>query len=166
MLITDFARAQADKLHAMTGGKRLYPVNLKPAVKCLGAELWEREGLGSGLVGALVDKRLGDAPVIFMNTSETVFWQRFNVACMLGHIMEREHRGMGDRYSYLCMTHSPAPTELYSHYVERFTLEFLAPPSKVRELLGEGRTIPYMVGVFGVPLPKLLWWVEECQMRT
>lgn len=100
MLITDFARAQADKLHAMTGGKRFYPVNLEPAVKCLGAELRECEGLGSGLVGALVDKRLGDAPVIFVNTSETVFWQRFNVACMLGHIMEREHRGLGDRYSY------------------------------------------------------------------
>jgi hypothetical protein len=66
----------------------------------LGAELRECEGLGSGLVGALVDKRLGDAPVIFVNTSETVFWQRFNVACMLGHIMEREHRGLGDRYSY------------------------------------------------------------------
>lgn len=79
---------------------------------------------------------------------------------MLGHIMEREHRGMGDRYSYLCMTHSPAPTELYSYYMERFALEFLAPPSKVRELLGEGRTVPYMVGVFGVPLPKLLWWVD------
>ena len=61
--------------------------------------------------------------------------------------------------------HTPSPTELYSYYVERFTLEFLAPPSKVRELLGEGRTVPYMVGVFGVPLPKLVWWVEECQLR-
>lgn len=162
MLITDFACAQADKLRAMTGGTRLYPVNLKPAVKCLGAELREREGLGSGLVGALVDKRADDAPVIFVNTSETVFWQRFNVACMLGHIMEREHRGLGNRYSYLHMTHSPAPTEPYSYYVERFALEFLAPPSKVRELLGESRSVPYMVGVFGVPLPKLLWWVEEC----
>lgn len=127
-----------------------------------GAELREREGLGSGLVGALVDKRADDAPVIFVNTSETVFWQRFNVACMLGHIMEREHRGLGNRYSYLHMTHSPAPTEPYSYYVERFALEFLAPPSKVRELLGESRSVPYMVGVFGVPLPKLLWWVEEC----
>lgn len=165
MLITDFARAQADKLRAMTGGARLYPVDIEPAVKRLGAELREREGLGSGLVGALVDKRLGDAPVIFVNTSETIFWQRFNVACMLGNIMEREHRGLGDKYSYLHMTHSPAPTELYSYYVERFALEFLAPPSKVRELLGEGRTVPYMVGVFGAPLPKLLWWVEEHQMQ-
>lgn len=160
MLITDFAREQADKLRAMTGGARLYPVNIEPAVKCLGAELRERERLGSGLVGALVDKRLGDAPVIFVNTSETVFWQRFNVACMLGHIMEREHRGLGDKYSYLCMTHSPTPTEPYSYYVERFALEFLAPPSKVKELLGESRTVPYMVGVFGVPLPKLVWWVD------
>ena len=165
VLITDFARAQADKLRDMTGGKRLYPVNLEPAVRCLGAELWECEGLGSGLVGALVDKRVDDAPVIFVNTSETVFWQRFSVACMLGHIMEREHRGLGDKYSYLHMTHSPVPTEPYSYYVERFTLEFLAPPSKVRELLGEGRTVPYMVGVFGVPLPKLVWWVEEYQTR-
>ena len=166
MLITDFARAQADKLRALTGGTRIYPVNLEPAVRCLGAELWECEGLGSGLVGALVDKRADDAPVIFVNTSETVFWQRFNVACMLGHIMEREHRGLGDKYSYLYMTHSPAPTEPYSYYVERFALEFLAPPSKVRELLGDGRIVPYMVGVFGVPLPKLLWWVEEHQMRV
>lgn len=79
---------------------------------------------------------------------------------MLGHIMERQYRGAGDKYSYLCMTHSPAPVELYPYYVERFALEFLAPPSKVRELLGEGRTAPYMVGVFGVPLPKLLWWVN------
>lgn len=165
MLITDFACVQADKLRAMTGGTRSYPVNLEPAVKCLGAELREREGLGSGLVGALVDKRLGDAPVIFVNTSETIFWQRFNIACMLGHIMEREHRGACDKYSYLHMTHSPAPTEPYPYYAERFTLEFLAPPSKVKELLGEGRTVPYMVGVFGVPLPKLLWWVEEHQLR-
>lgn len=99
MLITDFAREQADKLRALTGGARIYPVDLEPAMRCLGAELRMREGLGSGLVGALVDKRAGDAPVIFVNTSETVFWQRFNVACMLGHIMEREHRGLGDRYS-------------------------------------------------------------------
>ena len=165
-MITDFARVQADKLRAMTGGKRFYPVNLKPAVKCFGAEVQEVEGLGSGLVCALVDKRISDAPVILVNTSETLFWQRFNIACMLGHIMEREHCGLGDKYSYLHMTHSPGPTEPYSYYVERFTLEFLAPPSKVRELLGEGRTVPYMVGVFDVPLPKLLWWVEECQMRV
>lgn len=98
MLITDFARAQADKLRAMTGGTKIYPVNLKPAVKCLGAELREREGLGSGLVGALVDKRLGDAPVIFVNTSETVFWQRFNIVCILGYVMERQYRGAGDKY--------------------------------------------------------------------
>lgn len=82
----------------MTGGTKFYPVNLEPAVRCLGAELLEREGLGSGLVGALVDKRLGDAPFIFVNTSETVFWQRFSVACMLGCIMERQYRGAGDKY--------------------------------------------------------------------
>lgn len=164
MLITDFAREQADKLRTETWDG-IYPMNLKPAVRHLGAELQECEGLGSGLVGALVDKRLGDVPVILVNTSETIFWQRFNIACMLGHIMEREHRGIGDRYSYLCMTHSPAPTDPYPYYMERFTLELLAPPPKVRELLGEGRTVPYMVGVFGVPLPKLLWWVEEYQMQ-
>ena len=44
--------------------------------------------------------------------------------------------------------------------MERFALEFLAPSSKVRESLEEGRTVPYMVGVFGVPLPNLLWWVN------
>lgn len=98
MLITDFACEQADKLRAMTGGARFYPVNLEPAVRCLGAELLEREGLGSGLVGALADKRADGAPVIFANTSETIFWQRFNVACMLGHIMERQYRGAGDKY--------------------------------------------------------------------
>ena len=75
----------------MTGGARFYPVNLEPAVRCLGAELLEREGLGSGLVGALVDKRADGAPVIFANTSETIFWQRFNVACMLGHIIPSPH---------------------------------------------------------------------------
>lgn len=160
MLITDFAREQADKLRAETWD-RVYPMNLEPAVRHLGAELHERKGLGSGTVGALVDKRLGEAPVILVNASETVFWQRFSVACMLGHIMEREHRGFGDKYSYLCMTHPPAPTEPYSYYVEWFALELLAPPSKVRELLGDGRTVPYMVGVFGVPLPKLVWWIEE-----
>jgi hypothetical protein len=98
MLITDFAREQADKLRAVTGTAGLYPVNLEPALRCLGATLQGRERLGSGLVGALVDKRAGDAPVIFVNTSETIFWQRFNVACMLGHIMERQYRGAGDKY--------------------------------------------------------------------
>lgn len=98
MLITDFAREQADKLRAMTGGKRFYPVDLEPAVRCLGAELREREGLGSGLVGALVDKRADDAPVIFVNTSETVFWQRFSIVCILGYVMERQYRGAGDKY--------------------------------------------------------------------
>lgn len=161
MLITDFARAQADKLRAMTGDKRFYPVNLEPAVRCLGAELWMCGSLGDGAVGAFVNKEIGDTPVIFVNTSETIFWQRFNIACMLGHIMERENRGLNDRYSYLHMTHSPAPTEPYSYYVERFALEFLAPPPKVRELLDESRTVPYMVGVFGVPLPKLVWWIDE-----
>ena len=63
------------------------------------------------------------------------------------------------------MEHSPAPVELYPYYVEWFALEFLAPPSKVRELLGEGRTVPYMVGVFGVPLPKLLWWVDAINQQ-
>jgi hypothetical protein len=63
------------------------------------------------------------------------------------------------------MAHSPTLVELYPYYVERFALEFLAPPYKVRELLGEGRAVPYMVGVFGMPLPKLLWWVDAINQQ-